>query len=109
VDTNSLGTEYLIQNVDNGLCIGRTFTTHPEFSLTSGTRLAQQPCDEGGEVLTWTLHVQNANGTDPLMQLIAGLSNLCMTPSDMSDNNHTPLQVTTCQGFANPPEILELG
>ena len=94
-----VGPLYLIKNLDDGMCITLT-------SGASGARVVQEPC---GHATFWALHVQNANGTDPLFELIANGTGLCLAAGNLSDNNQTPLVAATCQGFGNAAEILELG
>jgi hypothetical protein len=94
-----VGPLYLIKNLDSRMCITLT-------SGASGARVVQEPC---GQATFWVLHVQNANGTDPLFELIANGTSPCLAAGNLSDNNQTPLVAATCQGFGNAAEILELG
>ena len=99
--TDSGDVAYLIQNTGSGLCV-----THPVNNVNSGLRLQQGRCDQAP---FWVIHRQNANGTDPLIQLVIFGADLCMSAANFSDANSTPLVATDCQGFTNLPEILELG
>ncbi len=99
--TDSGDVAYLIQNTRSSLCV-----TNPVNNVNSGLRLQQGPCNLAP---FWVIHRQNANGTDPLIQLVIFRTSFCMSASNFSDTNSTPLLATDCQGFTNLPEILELG
>jgi hypothetical protein len=94
---NSIGAwTGVIVNVGSNLCI----STPPGVALASGVQLVQEPCDQAQG---WLIRRQNANGTDPLIELALidkasnRLTDLCMAAGNMGDNNHTPLVATTCQ------------
>ena len=96
-----VGLLYLIKNIGSHGCI--SVAGNPG---TGGGRLVQEPC---GQATFWALHVQNANGTDPLFELIANGTNLCMAAGDTFDNNQTPLVARTCDGFQDAAQVLQLG
>jgi hypothetical protein len=94
-----------IVNVGSHLCIDPPTGPAP----VSGVRLVQVKCLFSS---TWLIRVQNANGTDPLIELVLmqGISgiptSLCMAAGNMSDSNHTPLVATTCQPLLPTPADL---
>jgi len=103
--TDSGAVAYLIQNTGSGLCV-----TNPVNNVNSGLRLQQGRC---GSAPFWVINRQNANGTDPLMELAIFGTDLCMSAANLSDGNSTPLVATTCQPLQPTPadlsQTLELG
>ena len=95
---------YQVSNASNNLCIG--FPDGDRFG-TAGERLVQESCSS---TLGWVPVPQNRNDTDPLLELEAvGSDSLCMAAANTFDNNQTPLVATTCDGFTDAAQILELG
>ena len=88
---------YKIWNVNSGLCIG--------FD-TDFVHLVQEPC---GLATAWQEILQNANGTDPLIELAAANTNLVMASASEVDSNHNQLVVAPFTGFNDAAQILQLG
>jgi hypothetical protein len=103
-----------IVNVGSQLCVGPA----PGTALVSGIRIVQEKCTLGFGI-PWLIRAQNANGTNPLIELVLMQvvprvpTSLCMAAANMSDSNHTPLVATTCQPLqptaGDLSQVLELG
>ncbi len=89
--------QYKIWNLNSGLCIG----FDSDFF-----HLVQEPC---GQATAWQEILQNANGTDPLIELAAANTNLVMASASEVDQNRNPLVVAPYTGFTDSAQILELG
>jgi hypothetical protein len=93
--------EYKIWNTNSGLCIG--FENNAVFS---GARLVQEPC---AQAPTWDEVLQNANGTDPLMKLVATNTGLEMASGSEFDNNGDPIVARPLSfDFTDAADILQL-
>lgn len=91
-----------IQNTKSGLCISQL----PGHTLFNNMLLYQESCSFA---MGFVIRAQNDNGTDPILELVLvdpsthALTNLCMATANMSDQPHTELAATTCQGLAPVP------
>jgi hypothetical protein len=99
---------YTITNASNGLCL---------TGITIEGRLVQQTCDD--RLSTWELHSENLWASDPDFVLVLAVTGAdgsnnpaCMAAGNSSDNNQTPLLVSSCNLsnlFSNSLQVWRLG
>ena len=84
-----------------GLCIG--FENNAVFD---GARLVQEPC---WQAPTWDEVLQNTDGTDPLIKLVATGTGLEMASGSEFDNNGDPIVARPLSfDFTDAADILQL-
>jgi hypothetical protein len=92
--------EYKIWNTNSGLCIG-----FQNDVVADGARLVQEPC---AQAPVWDERLENADGADSAIELVADGTNLVLASGSEADHNGNPMVARAFSGFTDIAQILQL-